>query len=228
MLTAPRTAGLPRARPHRVGHEARTIHPDGANRGVELSTDTGGQDRATTGGTADGLARRYATALFELAEADRALPTVEAEGHRLREAIAASPDLRNLLGNPLFSREDTGRALDAVATHLQLSPLTHRFLGVLAANRRLPALLPILRAFADMAAAHRGEVMAEVTSARALDDDQLATLKRALRERVGRDVSVNTQVDPSLLGGLVVRLGSQLIDSSIRTRLNTLAQAMKG
>ena len=181
-----------------------------------------------TSGTADALSRRYATALFELAEDAKSIRAVEDDGRRLREAIAASPDLRNLLGNPLFGRAETARALTAVARHLQLSPLTTNFLGVLAENRRLPALMPILRAFAAMAAAHRGEVTAEVTSAHALDDDQRAALTRALRERVGRDVMVETQVDPSLLGGLVVRLGSQLIDSSIRTRLNTLAQAMKG
>ncbi len=179
-------------------------------------------------GIADALSRRYATALFELAEDAKAIAQVEDDTRSLRQAIAASPDLRNLLGNPLFGREETGRALTAVASHLQVSSLTTRFLGVLAQNRRLPQLLSILRAFAAMTAAHRGEVTAEVTSAHALDDDQLAALARALRERVGREVSVETHVDPSLLGGLVVRLGSQLIDSSIRTRLNTLAQAMKG
>ncbi len=195
---------------------------------MEHSTDTSGTNRTATRGAADGLSRRYAQALFDLAEGDRALPAVEAGAKRLRQAVAASADLRNLLGNPLFSRDETGRALDAVATHLGLPPLLHRFLGVLAQNRRLPALLPILSAFAEMTAAHRGEVTAEVETAHPLDDDQLATLRRALRERVGRDVTIDTQVDPSLLGGLVVRLGSQLIDSSIRTRLNTLAQAMKG
>ena len=182
----------------------------------------------TGGGMADALSRRYATALFELAQDAKTIPQVEDDARNLRQAIATSPDLRNLLGNPLFGREDTGRALTAVAAHLQVSPLTTRFLGVLAQNRRLPQLLSVLRAFAAMTAAHRGEVTAEVTSAHALDDDQLATLSRALRERVGREVSVETHVDPALLGGLVVRLGSQLIDSSIRTRLNTLAQAMKG
>lgn len=203
-------------------------HPNGANRGVELSTETGGQDRAMRGGAADALARRYATALFELAEDAKSIRQVEDDANRMREAIAASPDLRNLLGNPLFGREETGRALAAVAGHLQLSSLTTNFLGVLAQNRRLAALLPILRAFAAMAAAYRGEVTAEVTSARPLDDDQRTALTRILRERVGREVLVETNVDPALLGGLVVRLGSQLIDSSIRTRLNTLAQAMKG
>lgn len=181
-----------------------------------------------TGGDTGGLARRYATALFDLASDDGALNSVEADGRRVREALAASPDLRDVLGNPLYSRDDTTRALDAVATHLQLSPLMHKFLGVLSANRRLPVLGPVLRAFADMAAAHRGEVTAQVTSARPLSNDQLTQLRQALRERAGRVVAVETAVDPALLGGLVVRIGSQLIDSSIRTKLNTLAQAMKG
>ena len=196
---------------------------------VEASTDqTATHGTVTSGGAADGLARRYATALFDLAVEQSALSAVEADGRRLREALAASPDLRDLIGNPLYSRDDTARALDAVARHLALSDLTRRFLGVLAANRRLPALSPMLRALADMAAAHRGEVTAEVTTARPLSPDQLVALKRALRERAGREVTVETTTDPDILGGLIVRLGSQLIDSSIRTRLTTLTQAMKG
>ena len=196
---------------------------DGDDQGVELTV-----DRSEGGGEADGLARRYATALFDLAVERRQLPQVEEDGRRLRTAVAASPDLRNLLGNPLFGRADTARALKAVAGHLEVSDLTANFVGVLAANRRLPALLPILRVFATLAAAHRGEVTAEVTVARPLSPDQLATLRQVLRERVGREVSVETHTDASILGGLVVRLGSELIDSSIRTKLNTLAQAMKG
>lgn len=196
---------------------------------MEASTDlTRATVAPSTGGAADGLARRYATALFDLAVEQNALPTVEADGLRLREALAASPELRDLIGNPLYSRDDTARALDAVAGHLQISDLTRRFLGVLSANRRLPALAPTLRAVAAMAAAHRGEVTAEVTSARPLSDDQMVALRRALRERAGREVTVETAIDPDLLGGLVVRMGSQLIDSSIRTKLNTLTQAMKG
>lgn len=199
---------------------------------MELSTDTSAPDRAPAGGGigggTDALSRRYATALFDLAIDAGSLPQVEADARRLRQALAASPDLRNLIGNPLFSRDETARALDAVATHLQLSPLTHRFVGVLAINRRLPALASILRELAAISAAHRGEVTAEVTTARPLTDDQMTALRRALRERAGREVIVEMTTDPALLGGLVVRLGSQLIDSSIRTRLNTLAQAMKG
>lgn len=180
------------------------------------------------GGAVDALSRRYATALFDLALDAKAIGPVEEDARRLRAAIAASPDLRDLLGNPLFSRDETGRAVAAVADHLGVSTLTKNFLGVLALNRRLAQLGPALRAFAAMAAAHRGEVTAEVTSAHPLNDDQLRAVARALRDRVGRDVAVEPQVDPSILGGLIVRLGSQLIDDSIRTKLNTLAQAMKG
>ena len=115
----------------------------------------------------------------------------------------------------------------STADELGVDPVTKNFLGVLAQNRRLAELPAIIRAFRQLAARHRGEVTAEVTSAHALTDDQVVELKRQLRQRVGREVSVDLSVDPALLGGLVVRIGSQMIDSSIRTRLNSLAHAMQ-
>ena len=111
---------------------------------------------------------------------------------------------------------------------MKLDPITTNFLSVLATNRRLNQLPQIIRAFRTLAARHRGEAAAEVTSAHPLTDEQVGELKQQLRARMGRDVSVDLSVDPDLLGGLVVRIGSQMIDSSIRTRLNTLAHAMKG
>ena len=116
----------------------------------------------------------------------------------------------------------------AVAGPLGLDDITARFLGVLAQNRRLGQLSTVIRDFRTLADRHRGETTAEVTSAHPLDDDQVAELKRQLKGRLGRDVTVELDVDPSILGGLVVRIGSQMIDSSIRTRLNSLAHAMKG
>jgi F-type H+-transporting ATPase subunit delta len=118
--------------------------------------------------------------------------------------------------------------MDAVSGVLGLSDLTRNFIGVLAANRRLAALPNIVRAFAAIAAAQRGEVTAEVTSAHPLNDDQIAQLATRLKAREGKEVKIKASVDPEILGGLVVRIGSRQIDGSIRTRLNTLAQAMKG
>ena len=111
---------------------------------------------------------------------------------------------------------------------MRVDPITSNFLGVLAQNRRLSQLDQVIRAFNMLAARHRGETTAEITSAHALSDDQVAALKQNLRTRIGRDVAVDLSVDPAILGGLVVKIGSQMIDGSIRTKLNTLAHAMKG
>lgn len=174
------------------------------------------------------LAGRYALALFDLAKDSNALETVESGIARVGQALAASPDLVALTTSPVVSRDAAIRVIAATASELKLDPLTSKFLGVLATNRRLGELGNIVRAFAGLAAAHRGETTAEVTSAHPLDDGQLTALKAQLKARLGRDVAVDVKVDPAILGGLVVKVGSRLLDSSIRTRLNTLAQAMKG
>jgi F-type H+-transporting ATPase subunit delta len=175
-----------------------------------------------------GLAGRYASALFDLAVDTKAIEAVESSLAKLTAALAESGDLAALIASPLVSRTDAAKGIAAVAAALGLDDLTARFLGVLADNRRLADLPAMIRAFGQIVAAHRGEVTAEVTTAHPLDDEQLAALKAQLKSRVGRDVAVQTKVDPAILGGLVVKLGSQLIDASIRTRLNTLATAMKG
>lgn len=174
------------------------------------------------------LAGRYATALFELARDARAIDTAEQSLVRVRDAVAQSDDFRRLTTSPLVSREDAERAVEATAGPIGVDSTTKNFLGVLARNRRLGELPKIVRAFRTLAARHRGEMTAEVTSAHPLDQAQVDALKQQLRQRLGREVSVDLAVDPELLGGLQVRIGSQLIDSSIRTRLNTLAHAMKG
>lgn len=182
---------------------------------------TGGDIQASLPG-------RYATALFELAREARAIDTAEQSLIRVRDTVQQSDDFRRLTTSPLVSREQAKRAVDAVAGPIGVDSTTRNFLGVLAANRRLGELPKIVRAFRTLAARHRGETTAEVTSAHPLEEAQVEELKQQLRRRVGREVSVDLQVDPELLGGLQVRIGSQLIDSSIRTRLNTLAHAMKG
>ena len=174
------------------------------------------------------LQGRYASALFELASSNGAATVVEADLANLAEALVASDNLAALIRNPQIGRDAAARAVDAVAALLGAGDLTKKFLGVVAANGRLAALPDINRAFAAIAAAARGEVTAEVTSAYPLAADQLAALATRLKASEGKDVKINASVDPELLGGLVVRIGSRQIDGSIRTRLNSLAQAMKG
>ena len=181
-----------------------------------------------SGGITASLQGRYASALFDLANENGAVATVESDLEKLDEAILASDDLSALIRNPQISREAAAQAVDAVGALLGLSDLTRKFLGVLATNRRLSALPDVVRAFASIAAAARGEVTAEVTSAHPLSPAQLKTLTDKLKQREGKDVKIKASVDPEVLGGLVVRIGSTQIDSSIRTRLNTLANAMKG
>lgn len=181
-----------------------------------------------SGGIKASLQGRYASALFDLASENGTVSAVETDLEKIGEAIKESGDFAALIRNPQVSRDAAGKAVEAVAVVLGVSPLTKNFLGVLAANRRLSALPEIIRAFAAIAAAQRGEASAEVTSAHALSDDQIDQLRQKLEAREGRKVKIKTSVDPELLGGLVVTIGSKRIDSSIRTRLNSLAQAMKG
>jgi len=174
------------------------------------------------------LAGRYATALFALAEEKNSIDAVQASLATLSGMLAESADLRALISSPVLSRDDAGRAIAATAKSLGLDKLSTNVLGVLALNRRLDQIPAVIRAFSTLASGHRGEITAEVTSAHPLDDKQIDALKAQLKKRVGSDVSVSTAVDPSILGGLVVKIGSQMIDNSIKTRLNTLSQAMKG
>jgi F-type H+-transporting ATPase subunit delta len=172
-------------------------------------------------------AGRYASALFDLAAENGKVTAVEKDLDTLGTALRDSGDLAALTTNPELARDVQGKAMAAVAKKLKLSPLTGNFIGVLAANRRLAKLPAIISAFKAIAAAQRGEVTATVTSAHPLSDDQLAALKTKLTAREGRTVMLTAAVDADLLGGLVVTIGSQRIDASIRTRLNSLAQAMK-
>lgn len=182
----------------------------------------------TSGGIRASLAGRYASALFDLARDERQIETVSASLETLKAALAESPDLRAVTSSPLVKRAEAVKAVAATAQALGLDPLTTRFLGVLARNGRLTQLGAVIHTFARLAADHRGEVTAEITSAFPLNDDQLAALKTNLKARGSADVAIDARVDPSILGGIVVRLGSRMIDASIKTKLNTLAQAMKG
>lgn len=182
----------------------------------------------TSGGIRASLAGRYASALFDLARDERQIETVSNSLDKVKAALADSADLKAVTSSPLINRMEASKAIAATAQALKLDPLTTRFLGVLAKNGRLSQIGAIIRTFARLAAEHRGEITADVTSAFPLKDDQLAALKANLKARGGRDVAIDAKVDPSILGGIIVRLGSRMIDASIKTKLNNLALAMKG
>lgn len=182
-----------------------------------------GEDSST-----GGLAGRYATALLELADEQKALDAVAADLGGLKELIAESEDLRRLLTSPLYSREQQSAALGPILDKAGVNPLTRRFLMVVAQNRRLFALPRMIDAFLSELARRRGEVPAEVTTAHALTDEQRNALVDTLNRSVGGKVRMSEKVDPALLGGLVVRVGSRMIDGSLRGKLQRLQLAMKG
>jgi F-type H+-transporting ATPase subunit delta len=174
------------------------------------------------------MAGRYAAALFELAKEERQLPQVDADLKGFQAMLDASEDLRRLVRSPVISAEDQGKALSAILGRAGISGLTANFFRLIARNRRLFAAADMIRDFRALLARERGEVTAEVASAHALTPAQMQALKDALRVQVGKDVQINTRVDPNLLGGLVVKMGSKMIDSSLRTKLDNLKVAMKG
>jgi F-type H+-transporting ATPase subunit delta len=177
---------------------------------------------------ASGLAGRYAAALFALADDRDALDAVALDLHGLSDMIDESADLERLIRSPVLSRDEQGRAIAALAERAGFGPLTRQFLGVLAHKRRLFALPDMVKAYDAMLAEHKGEVGAEVISAVPLSATQLESVRRHLTAAVGQAVKLSTAVDPDLLGGLVVRLGSRMIDASIRTKLHQLELALKG
>ena len=174
-----------------------------------------------------GVAQRYANALFELALDENALPAVENDLNRFAALIEESPDLKRLVRSPVFSASEQLRAIDAILSKDQITGMVANLIKVAAGNRRLFAVPDIITAFKRLAAKQRGEGAAEVTSAEPLSDAHVADLKAALKASLGKDVSLDTHVDPSLIGGLIVKVGSRMIDGSLRTKLNSLKLAMK-
>ena len=175
-----------------------------------------------------GLAQRYAAALLELAEEKHALDAVAADLAALGQMIEGSSDLQKLITSPLMDRADQARAVGAVAKAAGFGDLTQKFLGLVAGNPPLLAVAAIVKAFRKMLADKRGEVAAEVTAAHALTDAQKAAVSEAIKRVVGGKVSIDMKVGPSLLGGLIVRVGSRMIDGSVKTKLQKLQLAMKG
>jgi F-type H+-transporting ATPase subunit delta len=174
-----------------------------------------------------GVAERYASALFDLARDESSIERIEAELESLSRMLDESADLRRLVVSPVFSSEDQERAIAAVAEKAGIGGLTANFLRLAAKNRRLFALPGMIRGFREMAARHRGEVTAEVTSAHELSDAHVAALKEALKEKLGKDVAIVARVNPAILGGLIVKVGSRMIDTSLRTRLMTVKTQLK-
>lgn len=175
-----------------------------------------------------GLAERYARALFDLADEQKSLDQVAADLKSLATMIGESADLRRLIRSPIIGREEQGKAIAALAAAANLNLLSRNFLGLLARNRRLFVLPQIIDAFLAHLAARRGEVTAQVTSAAPLTPAQQSALQDALRKSAGAKLAIDQRIDPSLLGGIVVRLGSRMIDASLKSKLNRLQLAMKG
>lgn len=174
-----------------------------------------------------GIAKRYATAIFEIAKENKDLAGLETGINDLSAALSESADLREVISSPLISRADQQAAITAVADKMGLHPIMRNTLALMAQKRRLFVLPQLIKVLREMLADERGEVTAEVASAKALTKAQLEKLSKTLSERVGKDVTINATVDESLIGGLVVKVGSQMIDSSIRSKLNSLQNAMK-
>ena len=173
------------------------------------------------------MAARYATALFELALEQKALDPVNADLERFDAMVADSVDLARLVRSPVFSADEQIKALRAVLGAAGIGGLAARFLEVVTANRRLFAVRDMIRGFRALVSRHRGEVSAEVTVAVPPSEAQLAAIRAELAAVTGKDVQVNVKVDPAIIGGLVVKLGSRMVDSSLRTKLNAIRLAMK-
>ena len=174
-----------------------------------------------------GMAGRYAVAVFQLARDEGKLDVVAGELAQIGAMLDGSPELAAVASSPVLRRDVQAKAIEAVLERAGMSALTRKFVGLIASKRRLYAFKGMLRAFNAILAHHRGQVAADVTTARRLDEAQIGTLKGALKTALGHDVSVNLTVDPGLIGGLVVKVGSRMIDNSIRTKLSNLKLAMK-
>jgi F-type H+-transporting ATPase subunit delta len=174
-----------------------------------------------------GVSGRYATALFELARDEKSIDAVVADLDQFDRLLAGSDDLKRLVRSPVFSADAQLKALGAVLEKAEITGVSANFLKVLTANRRLFAVTEIIRAFRALVAKFKGEATADVTVAEALSDANLDALKAALKSVTAKDVTLNVKVDPSIIGGLIVKLGSRMVDSSLRTKLNSIKHAMK-
>jgi len=188
----------------------------------------GGFPAVAAKGGVNEIADRYAKALFDLADENKQLDVVADDLRTLSSLIDSSDDLRRMVRSPVISRADQGAAMGAVVEKAKLSDLTSRFVAYAAASRRLAAIKPIAQAYLTELAKRRGEVSAEVSSAKPLSKEQVAAVEEALKKAVGGKIAVSQKVDPSLIGGLIVKVGSRMIDTSVASQLQRLKLAMKG
>ncbi len=183
---------------------------------------------ATTDQSQSGVAGRYARALFDLATENKAVADVASSLSSFQGLIDESEDLQRLMRSPVFKAEDQAAAIEAIASKAGIKGLALNFLKVMGSNRRLAAVPAAISAFHLLVSQSKGETTAEVTSAEKLSAKQLADLKAALKAASGSDVAIDAKVDPAILGGLIVKVGSRMMDNSLRTKLNSLKVAMKG
>ena len=174
-----------------------------------------------------GVAGRYATALFELALEQKRVDAVKGDLDRFAAMVDENPELARLVRSPVFTADEQARALTAVLSNAGIGGLAANFLLLVASNRRLFTIGQILKAFRLLVAQHKGEVTAEVTVAEKLDDRHLGALKSALKSVTGKDVDLDVKIDSSIIGGLIVKLGSRMVDTSLKTKLNAIKLAMK-
>jgi len=173
------------------------------------------------------MAGRYATALFDLAAESNAIDAVKADLERFNALVAASADLTRLVRSPVFSADEQGQALGAVLERAGIGGLAAKFLKLVTANRRLFAVPDMIKAYRALVAKAKGEATAEVTVAEKLKDEHITALRAALKSVSGKDVDLDIKIDPAIIGGLVVKLGSRMVDTSLRTKLNAIKHAMK-
>ena len=173
------------------------------------------------------MAGRYATALFDLARETNAIDAVKADLERFDALVTESADLARLVRSPVFSADEQLQALSAVLDRAGIGGLAAQFLKLVTTNRRLFAARDMVRGYRELVAQHKGEATAEITVAEQLKDDHIAALRGALKAVSGKDVDLAIKVDPAIIGGLVVKLGSRMVDSSLRTKLNAIRHAMK-
>ena len=177
---------------------------------------------------ASGLGGRYATALFELADEEKQLDQVAHDLNTIGTMLDESEDLRRLIRSPVISREDQQKAMQALLDKVKIGPLTRKFIGVTVDNRRLFSLTTMIKGFFALLAQARGETSAEVVSAKPLSDTQRDAITDSLKQAVGGKVSLDARVDKTLLGGLIVKIGSRMVDTSLKTKLAQLRLTMKG
>ncbi len=175
-----------------------------------------------------GMAGRYASALFELAREARALDAVKADLEKFDALMAGNADLERLVKSPVFGADDKLKALSAILDKAGITGLAANFLRVLTTNRRLAAVRDVIRGYRALVARHRGEISAQVTVAEKLSDKNLEALKDALKSKTaGKEIDLDVKIDPAIIGGLIVKVGSRMVDSSLRTKLNSIKLAMK-